>query len=46
MFDDVGIANSAGVCTALMVGVSIIPTIFIQLKGRSWHGKQEMKARI
>ncbi|KAL5336247.1 major facilitator superfamily domain-containing protein [Aspergillus crustosus] len=34
MFENVGIAASAGVCVALMVGVSVLPTIFLQMKGR------------
>ncbi|KAL4763518.1 putative MFS transporter [Aspergillus foveolatus] len=35
MFETVGIAASAGVCVALMVGVSVLPTIALQWKGRS-----------
>ncbi|KKK18579.1 hypothetical protein ARAM_005730 [Aspergillus rambellii] len=41
MFESVGIAASAGVCVALMVGVSVIPTIFLQWKGRSFRPLQE-----
>ncbi|KAL2821759.1 major facilitator superfamily domain-containing protein [Aspergillus cavernicola] len=37
MFDTVGVAASAGVCVALMVGVSVLPTIFLQWKGRSFR---------
>jgi hypothetical protein len=35
MFENVGIAASAGVCVALMVGASVLPTIALQWKGRS-----------
>lgn len=36
MFTNVGLKGSAGVVSALMVGVSIIPTIFLHFKGRKW----------
>lgn len=42
MFVSVGVAASAGVATALMVGLSVIPTILIQFKGQSLRG---VKAR-
>ncbi|BCS18944.1 putative MFS transporter [Aspergillus puulaauensis] len=41
MFENVGIAASAGVCVALMVGVSVLPTIGIQWKGRSLRPASE-----
>ncbi|KAF9886615.1 hypothetical protein FE257_011255 [Aspergillus nanangensis] len=37
MFENVGIAQSAGVCVALMVGVSVIPTLCLHWFGRSWR---------
>ncbi|ORY58462.1 major facilitator superfamily domain-containing protein [Pseudomassariella vexata] len=37
MFVNLGLRNSAALCSCLMIGVSIIPTIFLQLKGRSWR---------
>ena len=33
MFTSVGVAASSGVVAALIVGVSILPTIFIQWRG-------------
>lgn len=46
MFTNVGIANSAGVCVALLVGVSVIPTLALQLKGQALRGSTTMTARI
>lgn len=37
MFNNVGVADSAGVTTALMMGASFIPTIFLQWMGHSWR---------
>lgn len=37
MFADVGLPASAGIGTALMVAVSIIPTVLLQWKGYSWR---------
>lgn len=37
MFVHVGVANSAGVATALIMGASFIPTIFLQWMGASWR---------
>jgi hypothetical protein len=34
MFDNVGIAPSAGIGSALVVACSVIPTVFLQWKGR------------
>ena len=44
MFENVGIANSAGIATALLVVVSFIPTAVLQWKGHLMRGN--MKARI
>ncbi|GAB1211564.1 hypothetical protein ATERTT37_000687 [Aspergillus terreus] len=41
MFENVGIAESAGVCVALMVGVSVIPTLFLHFLGRKWRPEME-----
>jgi hypothetical protein len=38
MFTNVGIANSAGVATALIMGVSFVPTLLVQWKGMSLRG--------
>lgn len=37
MFESVGIAASSGVGVALIVGVSVVPTIFLHQKGRVWR---------
>jgi hypothetical protein len=37
MFTNVGVAASAGVCAALIVGVSIFPTILVQWRGKYWR---------
>ncbi|KAF2002387.1 MFS general substrate transporter [Amniculicola lignicola CBS 123094] len=44
MFENVGIANSAGIAAAMLVGCSVIPTVFLHWKGDSLRG--HMKARI
>jgi hypothetical protein len=40
MFENVGIAPSAGIGSALVVVVSVIPTIFLQWKGRGWRKEE------
>ncbi|KAK1141067.1 hypothetical protein N8T08_009640 [Aspergillus melleus] len=37
MFESVGIANSSGVITALIMGVSFIPTALLHWQGHRWH---------
>lgn len=37
MFDTVGIAKSSGVVTALLMGVSFIPTVILQWRGSKWR---------
>lgn len=37
MFESVGVAPSAGICAALVAGVSIIPTMIVHWQGRSWR---------
>lgn len=37
MFESVGIAASSGVITALIMGVSFIPTVLLQWYGRRWY---------
>ncbi|KAJ5715656.1 uncharacterized protein N7483_012837 [Penicillium malachiteum] len=37
MFTNVGWAGGAGIAVALMVGVSIIPTMLLQWRGSRWH---------
>lgn len=36
MFDKVGVANSAGITTALIVSISVIPTALLQWRGGKW----------
>lgn len=38
MFANVGLVSSAGIAVALIVGVSILPTILVQWKGQNWRG--------
>lgn len=42
MFTNVGIAPSACVAAALIVGVSIAPTILIQGCGKNWRGEKKV----
>ncbi|KAJ5091132.1 hypothetical protein NUU61_006002 [Penicillium alfredii] len=37
MFESVGIAASSGVITALIMGVSFIPTVILHWQGRRWY---------
>jgi hypothetical protein len=37
MFTSVGVAASSGVAAALIVGVSILPTLFIQWRGERYR---------
>lgn len=37
MFESVGFNGSAGIGVALMVAVSVIPTVIIQLQGHKWR---------
>lgn len=41
MFETVGVAASSGVCCALIVGVSVIPTIILHFMGRAWRPVSE-----
>lgn len=41
MFDNVGIAASSGVSTALLVVASVIPTALLQWQGHKWRVKDE-----
>lgn len=40
MFENVGIAPSAGIGAALIVAVSIVPTIFLHWRGRFWRARE------
>lgn len=44
MFTNVGVANSAGVVSALIIGVSIFPTIFLQFRGEKMRHNKEARA--
>lgn len=37
MFETVGWGGGAGIAVALMVGVSVIPTIVLQWRGPNWR---------
>lgn len=37
MFETVGWGGGAGIAVALMVGVSVIPTIVLQWRGPDWR---------
>ncbi|KAJ5233098.1 hypothetical protein N7468_006054 [Penicillium chermesinum] len=37
MFESVGIANSSGVVTALVMGASFFPTVYLQFQGHKFH---------
>ena len=41
MFDNVGVAKSAIVSSTLIFGVSIVPTIFAQWRGKVWRAKDD-----
>lgn len=42
MFDNVGVAKSAGVATALLVGVSLLPTMLLQWRGQTWRRTEKV----
>jgi hypothetical protein len=44
MFKNVGVANSAGVVVALLVGAALIPVIITHWKGHAMRGN--MSARM
>jgi hypothetical protein len=37
MFETVGWGGGAGIAAALMVAVSVIPTMILQARGPKWH---------
>ena len=37
MFATVGVAASSGVGVALIVGISVIPTLFLHWRGHAWR---------
>ncbi|KAJ1713953.1 hypothetical protein G4B11_010183 [Aspergillus flavus] len=41
MFETVGIAKSSGVVAALVMGVSFLPTVYLQWQGKRWHAVAE-----
>lgn len=43
MFESVGIAASAGVVTALIMGASFFPTVFLQWQGKRWYSHDSNK---
>jgi hypothetical protein len=42
MFDNVGVAKSAGVAAALLVGVSLLPTMVLQWRGQAWRRTEKV----
>jgi hypothetical protein len=42
MFDNVGVAKSAGVAAALLVGVSLLPTMVLQWRGSTWRRTEKV----
>lgn len=40
MFTNVGIAPSSGIGAALIVVVSIIPTVFLHWRGKFWRNEE------
>ncbi|EED14412.1 MFS multidrug transporter, putative [Talaromyces stipitatus ATCC 10500] len=42
MFANVGVANSAGVAAALMVGASLLPTMLLQWRGHTWRRTEKV----
>jgi hypothetical protein len=45
MIENIGFAKSTAVSTAMIVGVSIVPTVLLQWKGGHWHGKEASEAK-
>lgn len=43
MFNDIGLANSAGVAAALLVGVSLIPVALTHWKGDKLKGTMSIR---
>lgn len=43
MFESIGIARSSGVVTALIMGVSFLPTVLLQWQGRRWYSNDSEK---
>ncbi|KAF9892081.1 hypothetical protein FE257_002487 [Aspergillus nanangensis] len=43
MFEQVGLAASSGVITALIMGASFIPTALLHWQGRKWYGESSNK---
>jgi hypothetical protein len=41
MFTNIGIAASGGVAAALIIGVSIFPTMLVQWRGHRWRGQEK-----
>lgn len=37
MFENCGWAGGAGIAVALMVGVSVVPTMLVQWRGLAWR---------
>jgi hypothetical protein len=40
MFTEVGLRTSAAIVSVLIIAVSIIPTIFLQWRGKGWRSER------
>jgi hypothetical protein len=40
MFENAGVAPSAGIGSALIVIVSVIPTVFLHWQGKGWRSEE------
>ncbi|KAK2593031.1 hypothetical protein QQS21_009285 [Conoideocrella luteorostrata] len=43
MIENIGFEKSTAVSTAMMVGVSVVPTALLQWKGRTWRGGKDVR---
>jgi hypothetical protein len=41
MFTNIGVAASGGVAAALIIGVSVFPTMLVQWRGNKWRGEEK-----
>ncbi|OAQ64368.2 MFS transporter [Pochonia chlamydosporia 170] len=46
MIENIGYARSTAVSTAMIVGVSILPTVLLQWRGRLWRGRGDEKGEM
>jgi len=46
MFTAIGLAGTAGVTSALLIGVSIFPTALVQTLGGNWRGVKKVESAV